>query len=290
MKLVTGIIINVYNVYEDRKCIILVCSMWIKDDGLSVMLTYHRKKWRAIMRKLKICKAIAVTLVAGMIITGYKGNIVKRHYEMAYAGNGSFNSEVSSAVDIESNTDNKNADEDKDKDFLIITWDEESEVVDRLADIMDADIYKPQVSGSYIKVYDDIDMSEYSTYFVNLSSESKNSVNVLGQLADEGYLDEKTIIPIYDTDNSSFELISELEERTDNSVWLTGSILDYSASDDEIKSWIKGLGLFFVSDAECSDEAAKCVEKIENTGCVENIKNTDSIEQKDCSARSCAGR
>ena len=44
------------------------------------------------MRKLKICKAIAVTLVAGMIITGYKGSITKRHYEMAYAGNGSFNS------------------------------------------------------------------------------------------------------------------------------------------------------------------------------------------------------
>lgn len=29
------------------------------------------------MRKLKICKAIAVTLVAGMIITGYKGSITR---------------------------------------------------------------------------------------------------------------------------------------------------------------------------------------------------------------------
>ena len=102
------------------------------------------------MRKLKICKAIAVTLVAGMIITCYKGSITKRHYEMAYAGNGSFNSEVSSVVDIEDNADDKNANEDKD--FLIITWDEESQVVDRLANIMNADIYKPQISGSYIKV------------------------------------------------------------------------------------------------------------------------------------------
>ena len=80
---------------------------------------------------------------------------------------------------------------------------------------MNADIYKPQISGSYIKVYDDIDMSAYSTYFVNLSSESKKSVKVLEQLADEGYLDKKTIIPIYDLDNSFFGLISDLGERTE---------------------------------------------------------------------------
>lgn len=164
---------------------------------------------------------------------------------MAYAGNGSFNSEVSSVVDIEDNADDKNANEDKD--FLIITWDEESQVVDRLADIMNADIYKPQISGSYINVYDDIDMSAYSTYFVNLSSESKKSVKVLEQLADEGYLDKKTIIPIYDLDNSFFGLISDLEERTEESVWLTGGTLDYDASDEEINRWIKGLGLFFVN-------------------------------------------
>lgn len=241
-----------------------------------------------IMRKLKICKAIAVTLVAGMIITGYKGSITKRHYEMAYAGNESFNSEVSSVVDIEDNADDKNANEDKD--FLIITWDEESQVVDRLADIMNADIYKPQISGSYIKVYDDIDMSAYSTYFVNLSSESKKSVKVLEQLADEGYLDKKTIIPIYDLDNSFFGLISDLGERTEESVWLTGGTLDYEASDEEINRWIKGLGLFFVSDAECSDETVKCTENIADTGCTGNEKNTDGIEQKGCVKQSCTGR
>ena len=87
-------------------------------------------------------------------------------------------------------------------------------------------------------------MSAYSTYFVNLSSESKKSVKVLEQLADEGYLDKKTIIPIYDLDNSFFGLISDLEERTEESVWLTGGTLDYEASDEEINRWIKGLGLF----------------------------------------------
>lgn len=45
--------------------------------------------------------------------------------------------------------------------------------------------------------------------------------------------------------------------------------LDYDASDEEINRWIKGLGLFFVSDAECSDEAVKCTENIADTGCTE---------------------
>ena len=125
--------------------------------------------------------------------------------------------------------------------------------VDELAELLKADIYKPQITAGYARTYEDIDLSAYSTYFINMCGESTGSIRILEQLADEDYLDGKTIIPIYDSSGAWTEAVNELGNMTSGAVWLTGGKLDKSASRRDIESWLKGLGISLVSEAEVVD-------------------------------------
>ena len=192
------------------------------------------------MCKLCRLKWIIVTIVAGLIISGYTYNTI-RHKDIVY-------SEV------------YEPDEQEVKDsrvagskFLIITWDEEAVAVDELAELLKADIYKPQITAGYTRTYEDIDFSAYSTYFINMCGESTGSIRILEQLVDEDYLDGKTIIPIYDSSGTWTEAVNELGNMTSGAVWLTGGKLDKSASRRDIESWLKGLGISLVSEAEFVD-------------------------------------
>ena len=192
------------------------------------------------MCKLCRLKWIVVTIVAGLIISGYTYNII-RHKDIVY-------SEVYEPDEPEVK-DNRVAG----SKFLIITWDEEAVAVDELAELLKADIYKPQITAGYTRTYEDIDLSAYSTYFINMCGESTGSIRILEQLADEDYLDGKTIIPIYDSSGAWTEAVNELGNMTSGAVWLTGGKLDKSASRRDIESWLKGLGISLVSEAEFVD-------------------------------------
>ncbi len=203
-----------------------------------------------VMRKSGIYKLIAAAMAAGLIMSGYNYS-TDSHKAMAYSEtngcmveNNCVSDKVSEGIKEENGYD---------KDFLIITWNEESNMIDKLADIAGADIYKPEKSSEYTRTYANIDMSAYSTYFVNLCGGSENSINILEQIADEYYLDGKTIIPLYDSATDCFDEINELEDMTEGSVWLTGGMIEESASEDEIRSWLKGLGMFLVSETECNN-------------------------------------
>ena len=192
------------------------------------------------MCKLCRLKWIVVTIVAGLIISGYTYNII-RHKDIVY-------SEVYEPDEPEVK-DNRVAG----SKFLIITWDEEAVAVDELAELLKADIYKPQITAGYTRTYEDIDLSAYSTYLINMCGESTGSIRILEQLADEDYLDGKTIIPIYDSSGAWTEAVNELGNMTSGAVWLTGGKLDKSASRRDIESWLKGLGISLVSEAEVVD-------------------------------------
>ena len=198
---------------------------------------------KAIMRKLNMCGTIIAALVSGLIISGYKCTDIndarcdKNNYVDIQQSN------YKNDDDRHYNSNQNNINQNK-KDFLIITWEDDNNVIDKLASLTNADIYKPQLSDNYVRVYEDIDMSDYSTYIVNLSSGSENSINILEQMADEYYLDGKTIIPLYDSKAYVSETINELEDRTECSVWLTGRTLEKNADNEEVADWIKSLGIF----------------------------------------------
>lgn len=205
------------------------------------------------MKKSGVCKWIAITVAAGLIISGYNyNNIDNADNTNNCSLETSITKEVCGAGIKDTSITGKVNETDDDNRILIITWNEEAPVVDKLSDELDAEVYKPLEKDNYTRTFEDIDMSLYSTYFVNLCGDSKNSIRILRQLADEYYLDGKTIIPVYDSDTSCLEEINELEDLTEGSVWLTGGVLGTDASQAEVQSWLKGLGIFLISETECT--------------------------------------
>lgn len=205
------------------------------------------------MKKSGVCKWIIIMVAAGLIISGYNYNNINNTYNIDnYNSETDITKEICGAGIKDTSITEQVNETNNDKRILIITWNEESPVIDKLSDELDADIYKPLEKDNYTRTFEDIDMSLYSTYFVNLCSGSENSIKILKQLADDYYLDGKTIIPVYDSDTTCLDEINELEDLTEGSVWLTGGMLSINASQTEVQNWIKGLGIFLVSETECT--------------------------------------
>lgn len=204
-------------------------------------------------RKRKIMMLISLAVCVLLVKYMYE----ERNNQMAavtYAGGNNLNYEIQcetldSKYKCEVNDKQQNIEENN-SDFLVINWDETNETMTKLADIIDADIYQPKVSESYKKIYDNIDVSNYSTLFVNLGRGSENGVKILKQLAEEYNLSNKTIIPIYDSVVIPSEEIGELESIMRDSVWLTGGVLDRYSTDEDIENWVRGLGMYIVEDEE----------------------------------------
>ena len=207
------------------------------------------------MKKSQVNGSIVVMLIAVIIMSGYRYHNrchdIRKNMDTIYEENSICNIKVVNKAETNKKIYEVEKEYKTDKDFLIITGDKENEAVDKLADIMDADICKVLGNDNNVKISDDIDMSQYSMCFVNLSSPDENCIDKLKQLSDEYYLDGKTIIPIYDSETTVFEEICELEERSCDSVWLTGGTLENNASQEEVKSWVKGLGMYIVNEVRC---------------------------------------